>query len=109
MNLEQALEIVQDHIRIGKGMGLTNGVPEALEMVVEELVVTRKALELAHAKLLRETIKYHFATPADIDSLAELEQLRHYVNCPHHRKCILPEYCDSECQNCYAIIAFKEG
>lgn len=42
------------------------------------------------------------------DSLEELEQLRHYVNCPHHRKCILPEYCDSECQNCYAFITFKE-
>ena len=47
MNLEQALEIVKDHIRIGKGMELTNGVPEALEMVVEELIVTQKALELA--------------------------------------------------------------
>ena len=47
MNLPQALEIVKDHIRIGKGMELTNGVPEALEMVVEELVVTQKALELA--------------------------------------------------------------
>ena len=46
MNLEQALEIVQDHIRIGKGMELVNGVPEALEMVVEELAVTQKALEL---------------------------------------------------------------
>ena len=45
MNLEQALEIVQDHIRIGKGMEF-NGVPEALEMVVEELAVTQKALEL---------------------------------------------------------------
>ena len=42
------------------------------------------------------------------DSLEELEQLRHYVNCPHHRKCILPEYCDSGCQNCYALITFKE-
>ena len=46
MTLEQALEIVKDHIRIGKGMELTNGVPEALEMVVEELAVTQKALEL---------------------------------------------------------------
>ena len=46
MVLEQALEIVKDHIRIGKGMELTNGVPEALEMVVEELAVTQKALEL---------------------------------------------------------------
>jgi len=34
MNLPQALTIVKDHIRIGKGMELTNGVPEALEMVV---------------------------------------------------------------------------
>jgi len=46
VTLEQALEIVKDHIRIGKGMELTNGVPEALEMVVEELAVTQKALEL---------------------------------------------------------------
>ena len=46
MTLEQALEIAKDHIRIGKGMELTNGVPEALEMVVEELAVTQKALEL---------------------------------------------------------------
>ena len=46
MNLEQALEIVRDHIRIGKGMELVNGVPEALEMVVDELIVTQKALEL---------------------------------------------------------------
>ena len=46
MTLEQALEIVKDHIRIGKGMELTNGVPEALEMVIEELAVTQKALEL---------------------------------------------------------------
>jgi hypothetical protein len=47
MTLEQALEIVKDHICIGKGMELTNGVPEALEMVVEELAVTQKALGLA--------------------------------------------------------------
>ena len=46
MTLERALEIVKDHIRIGKGMELVNGVPEALEMVVEELAVTQKALEL---------------------------------------------------------------
>ena len=46
MNLEQALEKVRDHIRIGKGMGVHNRVPEALEMVVEELIVTQKALEL---------------------------------------------------------------
>ena len=72
MNLEQALEIVREHIRIGKGMELTNGVPEALEMVVEELAVTQKALGLAHAKLLRETIKYRFTTPADIDSWLHL-------------------------------------
>jgi len=45
MNLPQALEIVKDHIRIGKGMELINGVPEALEMVVKELEVTQKALE----------------------------------------------------------------
>ena len=47
MNLDLALQIVQDHIRIGKGMFLINRVPEALEMVVEELAVTQKALELA--------------------------------------------------------------
>jgi hypothetical protein len=47
VNLEQALEIVREHIRIGKGMELVNGVPEALEMVVDELIVTQKALELA--------------------------------------------------------------
>jgi len=47
MNLTQALQKTKDHIRIGKGMELTNGVPEALEMVVEELAVTQKALELA--------------------------------------------------------------
>ncbi len=47
MNLEQALEIVRDHIRIGKGMDMEGyQVPEALEMVVEELIVTQKALEL---------------------------------------------------------------
>lgn len=46
MNLNQALQIVKDHIRIGKGMKLVNGVPEALEVVVEELNVTQKALEL---------------------------------------------------------------
>ncbi len=47
MNLEQALEIVRDHIRIGKGMDMERyQVPEALEMVVEELIVTQKALEL---------------------------------------------------------------
>ncbi len=45
MNLPQALEIVKDHIRIGKGMELTNGVPEALEMVVEELEQSRKCDE----------------------------------------------------------------
>jgi hypothetical protein len=32
-------------------MELTNGVPEALEMVVEELLVTQKALELACERL----------------------------------------------------------
>jgi len=47
MDITQALEIVQDHIRIGKGMELTNGVPEALEIVVEQLAITEKALELA--------------------------------------------------------------
>lgn len=47
MNLNEALQIVQDHIRIGKGMELTNGVPEALEMVVEELERYRKQLDIA--------------------------------------------------------------
>ena len=68
MNLNKALQIVQDHIRVGKGMELTNEVPEALEMVVEELLVTQNALALAHNKLLKETVKYHFTTPADIES-----------------------------------------
>mgnify|MGYP000946988838 CR=1 FL=1 len=54
MNLEQALEIVQDHIRIGKGMELVNGVPEALEMVVDELMVMQKSLELANDELFDE-------------------------------------------------------
>jgi hypothetical protein len=45
MNLPQALELVREHIRIGKGMRLTSGVPEALEMVVKELEVTQRALE----------------------------------------------------------------
>ena len=47
MNLNQALAITKDHIRIGKGMGLTIRGPEALEMVVNELAVTQKALTLA--------------------------------------------------------------
>lgn len=47
MNLPQPLAIVKDHIRIGKGMELTNGVPEALEIVVGELEVTQRALNLA--------------------------------------------------------------
>lgn len=34
MNLPQALEIVKEHIRIGKGMELTNGVPEAFNWAV---------------------------------------------------------------------------
>ena len=55
MNLEQALKIVRDHIRIGKGMELVNGVPEALEMVVEELAVTQKALELSCEKIAAES------------------------------------------------------
>ncbi|MFA7171567.1 MAG: hypothetical protein WC180_06260 [Candidatus Paceibacterota bacterium] len=45
MNLPQALEIVKDHIRIGKGMELINGVPEALEMVVEELEQKKSIVE----------------------------------------------------------------
>lgn len=114
MNMLQALAIVKDHIRIGKGMELDNGVPEALETIVEgleelqsvnkllenmiskqndkhkeleddidgalntcegmeqELALYKKALELAHNKLLRETAKYHFATPADIESWLEI-------------------------------------
>ena len=55
MDLEQALKIVRDHIRIGKGMELVNGVPEALEMVVEELAVTQKALELSCEKIAAES------------------------------------------------------
>ena len=33
-----------------------------------ELAIHEKALELACAKLLRETAKYHFTTPADVES-----------------------------------------
>lgn len=47
MNLPQAIEIVKDHIRIGKGMELVNGVPEALEMVVEELERYKIAFDIA--------------------------------------------------------------
>jgi len=47
MDITQALGIVKDHIRIGKGMELNNGVPEALEMVVSELEIYKRALELA--------------------------------------------------------------
>lgn len=47
MNIDLAIEIVKDHIRIGKGMELTNQVPEALEMIVDELEVYKRALELA--------------------------------------------------------------
>jgi len=48
MNLTQALVIVKEHIRVGKGMDMEGyGIPEALELLIEELVVTRKALELA--------------------------------------------------------------
>ena len=47
MNLDLALEIVKDHICIGKSMDVEMyQVPEALEMVVEELEVTQKALEM---------------------------------------------------------------
>ena len=46
MNLEQALEIVHVHIRIGKGMELVNGIPEALEMVVEELQQYKERAEI---------------------------------------------------------------
>jgi hypothetical protein len=46
MVLEQALEKVRDHIRIGKGMELVNGIPEALEMVVEELQQYKERVEI---------------------------------------------------------------
>ena len=52
MNLPQALEIVQDHIRIGKCMELTNGVSEALEIVVVAL-----EFHTRENKRLQETIK----------------------------------------------------
>jgi len=51
MNLPQALEIVKDHIRIGKGMELINGVPEALEMVVEELEKYKEQAEITSLML----------------------------------------------------------
>ena len=47
MNLTQALAIVKDHIRIGKGMELSNGVPEALEMVAKELEWYKIAFDIA--------------------------------------------------------------
>lgn len=53
MNLPQALEIVQDHIRIGKGMELTNGVPEALDVMV---FAVEKTIE--ENKRLRNVLEY---------------------------------------------------
>jgi hypothetical protein len=52
VTLEQALEIVKDHIRIGKGMELTNGVPEALEIVVVAFEVQTR-----ENKRLKETVE----------------------------------------------------
>lgn len=46
MTLEQALEIVKDHIRVGKGMGANYRIPEALEMVVEELQQYKERAEI---------------------------------------------------------------
>jgi len=66
MNLPQALAIVEDHIRIGKGMKLVNSVPEALEMVVEELEVTRKALELACASRANSMFGGYHITADDL-------------------------------------------
>jgi len=85
MNLPQALEIVKDHIRISKGMELVNGVPEALEMVVEELAVTQRALELACAEL------------ADIEVVPDINDV-----CPQEKGyCESKDYCrDPDNQNC---------
>jgi len=54
MNLSQAIQIARDHIRIGKGMEPTNGVPEALEMVVEELQQYKERAEI-YALMLETT------------------------------------------------------
>lgn len=46
--------------------------------LLQELALYKKALELAHAQLLYETAKHHFATPADIDSwLARAKEVLH--------------------------------
>ena len=45
----------------------TTSIPVAVEKL-KELLLKQKALELAHAKFLRETAKYGFTTPADINS-----------------------------------------
>ena len=45
MNLPQALQIVIDHIRIGKGMELVNRVPEALEAVVTQFAEAQAELK----------------------------------------------------------------
>ena len=51
MNIDFALAIVKDHIRIGKGMDIEMyQVPEALEMVVEELGQYKRALEICVSK-----------------------------------------------------------
>lgn len=51
------LIIIQHHIRIGKGMGVTNGLPEALERLVEEsqeLRAINKVLETMISKKYSE-------------------------------------------------------
>lgn len=95
MNLSQAIQIVRDHVRIGKGMGLTNGVPEALEILVEELerqkkcydvtnqswkelkdqlAVTEKALELACDEIERLKCSTH---PSTYESLRNKKYFLH--------------------------------
>jgi len=53
MDLEQALRITKEHIRIGKGMELTNGVPEALETLLFAEEFLRK-----ENKRLLEVLEY---------------------------------------------------
>jgi len=74
MNLPQALEIVKDHIRIGKGMELTNGVPEALETLVEEYERLQRCYEVTNQSwkdLMEELLQYKKALELACDMIAK--------------------------------------
>ena len=74
MNLPQALEIVKDHIRIGKGMELTNGVPEALEIIVEELERLQRCYEVTNEswkELMDELLQHKKALELACDMIAK--------------------------------------